>query len=660
MAFAMPSLADNVKIGGINYRISGSTATVMPNNYDDSSGSVIVIGLNNGYEGDVVIPETITVDGVSYEVTSAFEGTFSNSTKLTSVSLPSTLTDLGSTPFSSCNKLLSINVSPDNPTYSSVDGVLYNKAKSTLISCPGGKTAHFEVPSGVTEIANSAFYGCSKLTSVHLPSTIQRLGVNAFRACILMAEVNIPAGITELENGVFRGCSSLKEIEVPSSVTKLGDYAFYYCQSLTNIHFAGPVTSIGSYGLSSCVKLTTIELPSTLESLGDRVFESDSKLVSVSFPSTLKSLGMANFRGCTALTSIEVAEGNDYFTSVDGVLFNKSMDKLICCPSQRHGVYEVPSTVKRIDDYAFFTCRYLSNIKLPLSLTEIGLSAFANCSNLSVLTLPNAVRRIDKSAFITCTSLERIVSYNTVPPILTSTVFSSRTYSLPLQVPSSAITSYKNSDEWENFTNVQAIGEAVIGSVSKAYAGTTTSIEVNLQNAQTNVSEYSVTLQLPEGMRPILTEGGQPVCRFTSRHSDSQPRVSLTPTPDGCYTLNVVNEGNKLTGNDGNVFSLIVMVDADVETTLQTGYITTGSISYSDGSSWSLAGDVFYFNVEKGLVGDVDNDGRVNVMDVTLTVNEILGISMDTFIWQLSDVNHDGILSVVDVMGIVDIILGSE
>ena len=78
------------------------------------------------------------------------------------------------------------------------------------------------------------------------------------------------------------------------------------------------------------------------------------------------------------------------------------------------------------------------------------------------------------------------------------------------------------------------------------------------------------------------------------------------------------------------------------------------------GSSWSLAGDVFYFNVEKGLVGDVDHDDRVNVMDVTLTVNEILGISMDTFIWQLSDVNHDGILSVVDVMGIVDIILGSE
>ena len=131
MAFAMPSLADNVKIGGINYRISGSTATVMPNNYDDSSGSVIVIGLNNGYEGDVVIPETITVDGVSYEVTSAFEGTFSNSTKLTSVSLPSTLTDLGSTPFSSCNKLLSINVSPDNPTYSSVDGVLYKSMEFT-------------------------------------------------------------------------------------------------------------------------------------------------------------------------------------------------------------------------------------------------------------------------------------------------------------------------------------------------------------------------------------------------------------------------------------------------------------------------------------------------------------------------------------------------
>lgn len=660
MALSMPSLADNVKIGGINYRTSGTTATVMPNNYDDSSGSVVVIGLNNGYEGDVVIPETITVNGVSYEVTSAFEGTFSNSTKLTSVSLPSTLTDLGSTPFSSCNKLLSINVSPDNPTYSSVDGVLYNKTQTTLISCPGGKTAHFEVPSGVTEIANSAFYGCSKLTSVHIPSTVQRLGVNAFRACILMTEVNIPDGITELENGVFRGCSSLKEIVVPSSVTKLGDYAFYYCQSLTNLQLTGPVTSIGSYGLSSCVKLTTIDLPSTLESLGERVFESDSKLESVSFPSTLKSLGMANFRGCSALTSIEVAEGNDFFTSVDGVLYTKSMDKLICCPSQRHGVYEVASTVKRIDDYAFFMCRYLSSIKLPLSLTEIGLSAFANCSNLSVLTLPNAVRRIDKSAFITCTSLERIISYNIVPPILTSTVFSSRSYSLPLQVPSSAIASYKNSDEWENFTDVQAIGEAVIGSVSAAFAGTTTSVEVNLQNAQTNVSEYSITLQLPEGMRPILTEDGHPVCQFTSRHSAPMPIVSITNTSDGCYTLNVVNESNKVTGNDGNVFSIIIMVDADVETTLQSGTITTGSISYADGSSWSLEGNKFYFNVKNALAGDVDINGQINVMDVTLTVNRILGIPTNNFYWQLADMTHDGIISIADVMELVNKILGTN
>ena len=659
MVLSLPIHAEDIQDNNINYRLfPNGTAMVLPNHFEESSSGVVVIGLNNGYDGDVVIPATITYNDVTYQVTSAYEGTFANSTKMTSISLPSTLTNLGSTPFSSCNKLTTIIVSDENPVYGSENGALFNKTKTTLIACPGGKTGSYEIPSSVTDIAPCAFYGCSKLTSITVPSTIQNIGECAFRACIMLTQINVPDGITRIEDSVFRGCSSLKQLTIPSSVTSIGNYAFYYCQSLTNIQFLGEVTSFGDYALGYCSKLQNVVLPSSVHTMGDRVFDSCSKLTSFKLPVSLQSLGTATFRACTSLQSITVPAENTSFCSMDGVLFDKNKEKLICCPAQMTGAYEVPSTVKKIASYAFFMCRFLYDIKLPLSLTEIGNSSFANCSTLYSVKLPSTLASIGKYAFITCNMLDDITCYAMTPPVNTPEVFSASTYALPLYVPAAALDSYKNSVEWKQFSDIRPIIETIKGSVDHAFRGAASSLELDLNNSQTNVSSYSFSLKLPAGINLMTTSNGSPVFQFTDRHSKTGTTLTMSGSVQGGNTFTVVNGSNVVAGNEGKVLNLLFLVDEGVEAGVYSCTISSGTITYADGSTATMADNTFYIKVEEAKMGDVNRNGDVSVTDVTLTVNQILGTPIGTFYWQLGDVNKDGAITVADVTGIVNLVLG--
>ena len=646
-----------IKINEINYATSSDgTAMVMPNDFNEGGGGGIVIGLNNGYDGDVVIPETITYEGVTYTVTSAYDGTFANSTKMTSISLPSTLTSLGETPFTSCSKLTSITVDPSNPAYSSEDGVLFDKSKTNLISCPGAKTGMYTVPSSVKSIEPSAFYGCSRLTAISLPSGVNSIGAQAFRACISLTSVNLPEGLKTIHTGVFRGCSSLKSLTLPSTVTMIEPYAFYYCQNLQTMSLPSGVTYLGSYAFGSCVKLSSINFSEVLETIGERAFDNCIKLSRVTLPSTLSDLGTAAFRGCSILEKIEVGAGNTHFTVDDGVLYDIAKERLICCPCKKEGVLNVASSVKSIDNYACYLCRYLKSINLPLGLTSIGLSAISNCTGLTEIVLPNSVTYIDKNAFITCTNLRSVKSYAQNPPETNGSVFSSSAYSLPLYVPANSISSYNSIGDWKNFKTVEAIPESVSATSSLAYTYATTSISINLHNSQTNVQGYQLDLYLPSGFS-LIDDNGAKVHEYSSRHA-GEPTFSCSTTTEGGLRLTTtVADGKPVIGNDGDVLTLKLKVDEPVSAGTYTGSISSGYITYSDGSVFSLSGCTFDIEVAEGKLGDVDLDKSVSLVDVMMTVEHILG-NDSNYLWQLGDINRDGSITIADVTAIVAIVLG--
>ena len=133
--------------------------------------------LKNGYSGDIVIPENVIYNNVTYKVTSLFSSSFYGCKNLTSISLPSTLTSLGDYCFSGCSSLTNISL-----------------------------------PSNLTSLGDDCFYGCSSLTNISLPSNLTSLGVYCFGLCSSLTSIDLPSSLTSLEEGCFYKCSALKSI----------------------------------------------------------------------------------------------------------------------------------------------------------------------------------------------------------------------------------------------------------------------------------------------------------------------------------------------------------------------------------------------------------------------------------------------------------------
>ena len=205
----------------------------------------------------VNIPDSVTSIG-SY----AFRGCSS----LTSIKIPKSVVLIDSSAFSSSG-LASITVDSRNLEYSSVDGVLFNKNKTQLVTHPAGKGISYSIPNGVTSISSYAFSGCSSLTSITIPNSVTSIGYCAFEDCSSLTSVTIPDGVTSIDSSTFSGCSSLTSVTIPNSVTSIGHSAFYGCSSLTSVTIPDGVTSIEPYAFQNCSRLASIAIPASVTTI---------------------------------------------------------------------------------------------------------------------------------------------------------------------------------------------------------------------------------------------------------------------------------------------------------------------------------------------------------------------------------------------------------
>ena len=234
-----------------------------------------------GYTGNATtlnIPAQIKdlpVTAIGYEA-------FRYCESLTSVTIPSSVTKIGFYAFFDCSSLTSVTVDNRNPSYASIDGVLFDKSMQTIISYPAGKTARtYTIPSSVTDIGEGAFFGCSSLTSITIPSSVTLIREGAFYLCISLTSVTIPSSVTYIGEGAFYYCSSLISVTIPSSVTEIGGGTFAGCNSLTSVTISSSVTSIGESAFVGCESLTSISIPSSVTEIGEYAFGDCSSLTSV-------------------------------------------------------------------------------------------------------------------------------------------------------------------------------------------------------------------------------------------------------------------------------------------------------------------------------------------------------------------------------------------
>ena len=229
-------------VDGINYIL-----------YESENTAEVTSGTE--YSGDIVIPASISVDGVDYSVTSIGERAFFWCSGLTSIEIPNSVTSIGESAFADCSGLTNI-----------------------------------EIPNSVTSIGYAAFSGCSGLTSIKIPNSVTSIGYGAFYGCRDLTSIEIPNSVTSIGDGAFNRCSGLTSIEIPTSVTSIGDEAFSWCSGLTSIEIPTSVTSIGGSAFKRCSGLMSITMqratPPTVgdDLFGDDLFDQCSKLETIYVP----------------------------------------------------------------------------------------------------------------------------------------------------------------------------------------------------------------------------------------------------------------------------------------------------------------------------------------------------------------------------------------
>ena len=182
------------------------------------------------------------------------------------------------------------------------------------------------IPSSVTEIGSYAFEDCSGLTSLTIPSSVTSIGWYAFEGCSGLTSLTIPSSVTEIGRETFMGCSGLTSLTIPSSVTSIGWSAFSGCSGLTSLTIPSSVTSIGYYAFSGCSGLTSLTIPSSVTSIDDNAFSGCSGLTSIYvYPEKVPILGTGVFSGCDAKNcTVYVPTGtyDDYWLSEFGYFEN--------------------------------------------------------------------------------------------------------------------------------------------------------------------------------------------------------------------------------------------------------------------------------------------------------------------------------------------------
>lgn len=258
----------------------------------------------------VTMPETVTEIGnhafrgcskltnvtIGSGVTDIKDYAFQNCTRLTSITINSTsLNSIGWDAFANCMELTSltigksvvninfisklpkintVTVDPENPTYCSVDNIIYNKEKTKLIfALPSAVSGEFTIPDSVTEIGESAFANCHALSAVTIGARVTKIGAKAFFGCGKLTRITIPDNVTEIDEEAFVMCFELSKVTIGARITKIGNGAFSDCEKLTgSIIIPDSVTEIGDNAFCKCVALNAVTIGTGVTKIGSRAF----------------------------------------------------------------------------------------------------------------------------------------------------------------------------------------------------------------------------------------------------------------------------------------------------------------------------------------------------------------------------------------------------
>lgn len=284
---------------------------------------------------------------------------FFGCTAVETITIPNSLKTMDGILFHDFSSLDTIVLAKDNPNFVFVDNVLYSKDKKRIVRAHPNIGPYYEVPKSVVRIDRLAFYNCKNLEEISLHDNIRTIGNHAFGCCKKLKRIVIPKKLKVIETHTFEDCVSLSEVVLQSGLKEIEWNAFFGCSSLHNIFIPESVRYIHT--------------------------------------------------GNASLRNYKVSPENKHFATIDGVLFNKDLTKLLEMPRGRKiRNYVIPDSVVEIGHSAFWFCNNLRHISFPIGLRRIGEGAFGDCISLQELQLPDGIDTIQKDTFRYCKALKSI------------------------------------------------------------------------------------------------------------------------------------------------------------------------------------------------------------------------------------------------------------
>ena len=306
-------------------------------------------------------------------------------------------------------------------------GTAYSRAISPA------PTGHLAIPETLggcpVTIGESAFYGCSGITSVSIPDCVTGIGGSSFRGCSSLKSVAIPSTANGINGSAFQDCTSLKSISISSAVRRIGPSAFKDCGKLTDVTIEDGVREIVHSAFMNCSSLTNIVIPSSVMTISNAVFSGCSKLEDITLPfvgymrgntRTKDSLfgyifGVSSYSGGTAVKQYPSTSETDAITYyIPSALRNVVITDE---PIIGYGAFRncnmltyvaLSDRSVNMDDSSFQGCSKLETVLLPRIAETMGRNMFANCSSLTNVVLPRGIPQTRGSQFENCVSLKHV------------------------------------------------------------------------------------------------------------------------------------------------------------------------------------------------------------------------------------------------------------